>query len=102
MLQTKYSLVINAREILIILFESELDAFGLLGFSGLADDGLSTAFALGHRLLETHLRLFQRHHATLKDFTIETTDDVLVRLTLIFSSYFNCHITEYYTTDERD
>ena len=50
MLQTKYSLVVNAREILIILFESELDAFGLLGFSSLANDGFSAAFALGHRL----------------------------------------------------
>ena len=75
-----------------MLFESELDAFGLLGLAGFADDGFHPALALRHRLRETHLRFLQRHHATLEDFAVEAADDVLVRLTLIFSGYFNCHI----------
>ena len=77
---------------IIILFESELDAFGLLGLAGFADDCFHAALTLRHRLRKTHLRFLQWHHATLEDFAVETTDDVLVRLTLIFSGYFNCHI----------
>ena len=78
---------------MIRLFESELDAFGLLGLAGFADDCFHATLALRHRLRKTHLRFLQGHHATLEDFAVETTDDVLVRLTLVFSGYFNCHIS---------
>ena len=75
-----------------MLFESELDAFGLLGLACFANDCFHATFTLGHWLRKTHLRFFQGHHATLEDFAVETTDDVLVRLTLIFSCNFNSHI----------
>ena len=74
-----------------MLFESELDAFGLLGLTSFANDCFHAALALRHRLRKTHLRFLQRHHATLEDFAVEAADDILVRLTLIFSGYFNCH-----------
>ena len=77
---------------MIRLFESELNAFGLLGLAGFADDRFHAALALRHRLRKTHLRLLQGHKATLEDFAVEATDDVLVRLTLIFSCNFDCHI----------
>ena len=81
-----------------MLFESELDAFSFLGLAGFADDCFHAALALRHRLSEAHLRFLQGHHATLEDFAVETTNNILIRLTLIFSGYFNCHITDDYTT----
>ena len=75
-----------------MLFESELDVFGLLGLAGFANDCFHAALALRHRFREAHLRFLQRHHAALEDFAVKTTDDILIRLTLIFSCNFNCHI----------
>ena len=75
-----------------MLFEAEAHAFGFLGATNFADDSLAAAFAFRNRFREAHLRLFQRHDTTLEYLAIETTNEVLVSLVLIFSSYFDCHI----------
>ena len=76
----------------IFLLKSEFDAFGLFGLPSFADDSLKTALALRNWLAEAELGLLKRHHTTLKNFAVETTNDVFVRLALIFSSKFNSHI----------
>lgn len=74
------------------LFKSEAHTFGFFGATDFADDSLAAAFAFRNRFREAHLRLFQRHDTTLEYLAIETTNEVLVSLVLIFSSYFDCHI----------
>ncbi len=76
------------------LFESEAHAFGLFGAASFANDCFAAAFALGNWLRETHLRLLERHDAALKNLAVETTDEVFIRLVLIFSSHFNSHIAD--------
>ena len=85
-----------------MLFESELDAFGLLGLARFADNSLETALALRNRLAEAELGFLQRHDATLKDFAIETTNDVFVCLALIFTCNFDSHTEIDYSTDAKE
>lgn len=76
------------------LFETEAHTLSFFGATDFADDSLAAALALRNRLRETHLRLFQRHNATLQNLAIEAADQVLVRLVLIFPSYFDCHMSD--------
>ncbi len=57
-----------------------------------AENGAIAALTLRDGLSETHLGLGQGQDAALEDFAVKATDDVLVRLVLVFSCYFNCHI----------
>lgn len=82
------------------LFEPEAHAFGLFGAASFANDCFAAAFALGNWLRETHLRLLEGHDAALKNLAVETTDEVFIRLVLIFSSHFDSHIG-YIVPDER-
>lgn len=75
----------------LFLFESESHAFGFFGATDFADNSLAATFAFRNRLREAHLRFFQRHNTTLEDFAIETANEVLISLVLVFSSYFDCH-----------
>lgn len=74
------------------LFKSEAHTFGFFGATDFADDSLAAAFAFRNWFREAHLRLLQRHDTALEYLAIETTNEVLVSLVLIFSSYFDCHI----------
>lgn len=74
------------------LFEPEAHTLGLFGTADFADNSLAAALALRNWLREAHLRLFQRHDTTLQNLAVEAADQVLVRLVLIFPSYFDCHI----------
>ena len=74
------------------LFKSEAHALGFFGATRFADDCLVAAFTLRDRFAKTHLRLLDRHDTTLQHLAVEATNEVLVSLVLIFSSYFDCHI----------
>ena len=81
------------------LFQSKLDALGFFGFANLAENSLFAALGLGNGFAKTHLRLSQRHVATLENLAIKATNDVFVSFVLIFSCNFNRHIASHYTRD---
>ena len=74
------------------LFEPEAHALGFFGATDFADDSLAAALAFRNRLRKAHLRLFQRHDTALQNLAVEAANQVLVRLVLIFPSYFDCHM----------
>lgn len=73
------------------LFEPEAHAFGFFGATNFADDSLAAALTLGNWLREAHLRLLERHDATLQNLAIEATNEVFISLVLIFTCNFDCH-----------
>lgn len=79
------------------LFETEFHALSFFGLSNFAKDGLFAALALRNWLRKTHLRLGKRHNSALQHLAVETTDDVFIRLALIFSCNFDSHIAVHYT-----
>lgn len=77
----------------LFLFESEAHAFGFFCTANFADNCFVATFTLGNRLRKTHLRFLERHNTTLQNLAVEPADEVLIGLVLVFSSYFDCHIS---------